>query len=70
MRSVYFLIGAALPYIRYLYAGLSVVLIFIGGKMLAEGWVHVPTYVSLIVVAGIFGATIVASMMSPRRRPE
>jgi predicted tellurium resistance membrane protein TerC len=47
-----------------------VVLIFIGGKMLAEGWVHVPTYVSLIVVAGIFGATIVASMMSSRTRPE
>jgi tellurite resistance protein TerC len=70
MRSVYFLIGAALPYIRYLDAGLSVVLIFIGGKMLAEGWVHVPTYVSLIVVAGIFGATIIASMMSSRTRPE
>jgi tellurite resistance protein TerC len=70
MRSVYFLIGAASHYIRYLDAGLSVVLIFIGGKMVAERWVHVPTYASLIVVAGVFGTTIIASMVSARRRPE
>jgi tellurite resistance protein TerC len=67
MRAFYFLIGAALPYVRYLDTGLSLVLIFIGGKMLAERWIHVPTYVSLIFVAAVFGVTLIASMLSSAR---
>ena len=67
MRSFYFLIGGALPYFRYLDEGLSAVLIFIGAKMLAEPWIHVPTYVSLAVVAGLLGLAMGASVVAGRK---
>ena len=51
LRAFYFLLAGALPFFRYLNVGISAVLIFIGGKMLAEPWLHVPTRVSLAVVA-------------------
>jgi tellurite resistance protein TerC len=66
MRAFYFLIGGALPFFRYLDAGLSAVLIFIGGKMLAERWIHLPTYVSLVVVGALLGIALVASILAPR----
>jgi len=67
MRSFYFLIGGALPYFRYLDEGLSAVLIFIGAKMLAEPWIHVPTYVSLAVVAALLGLAMAASVVAGRK---
>jgi tellurite resistance protein TerC len=67
MRSFYFLIGGALPYFRYLDEGLSAVLIFIGAKMLAEPWIHVPTYVSLAVVAALLGLAMAASVVAGRQ---
>ena len=60
LRSLYFLLAGALGYFRYLKVGLSVVLVFIGVKMLLEPhdlpprWfqVQIPTAASLLVVAG------------------
>jgi predicted tellurium resistance membrane protein TerC len=43
---------------RFLKYGLSVVLGFIGLKMLAEHWVHVPISVSLTVIFSILAASI------------
>jgi len=38
LRSLYFVLAGAIQYFRYLKFGLSIVLIFIGLKMLAEIW--------------------------------
>jgi tellurite resistance protein TerC len=67
MRAFYFLISGALPFFRYLDAGLSAVLIFIGGKMLTERWVHMPTYLSLVIVAALLGTAMLASLIAARR---
>ncbi len=48
LRAFYFLLAGALPFFRYLNVGIAAVLIFIGGKMLADPWLHVPTRVSLL----------------------
>ena len=53
-----------LPYFRYLGAGLSVVLIFIGAKMLAEHWVRISTGVSLAVVGGVLTVAVIASVVA------
>ena len=66
LRAFYFLLAGALPFFRYLNAGISAVLIFIGGKMLAEPWLHVPTRVSLAVVGAILGAAMAASLLAAR----
>lgn len=66
LRALYFLLAGALPYFRFLTVGISAVLIFIGGKMVAEPWLPVSTSISLAVIGTILGAAIAASLLSPR----
>jgi tellurite resistance protein TerC len=66
LRAFYFLLAGALPLFRYLTAGVSAVLIFIGGKMIAEPWLHVPTPVSLAVVVTLLSIAVIASILAPR----
>jgi len=67
LRSLYFVLAGAIDYFRFLKVGLSIVLVFIGAKMLIGHWYHIPTTFSLIVVAGIIIASIVVSMIVGRR---
>jgi tellurite resistance protein TerC len=70
LRALYFLLAGVLPYFSHLDEGLAVVLMFIGAKMLAEPWVHIPTGVSLAIVAGVIGLSILTSVIArkwPRR---
>jgi tellurite resistance protein TerC len=74
LRSMYFLLVGALGYFRYLKIGLSVVLAFIGAKMLLDPHDHpprwfqteIPTSVSLLVVAAILLISIVLSITAAR----
>src|SRR5579883_1745358 len=71
LRALYFLLAGVLGKFRFLTAGLSGVLIFIGGKMLAEHWTDIPIYVSLAVVAAILGSALVLSLVFPaKKRPD
>lgn len=58
LRSLYFVVAGFLRQFRFLKYGLSVVLGFIGLKMLAEHWVHVPITVSLSVIFSILALSI------------
>jgi tellurite resistance protein TerC len=62
--SFYFLLAGVLPLFRYLDAGISSVLIFIGAKMIVEPWLHVPTDLSLIIVVALLGTAVVASLFA------
>lgn len=68
LRSLYFMLAGAILYFRYLKFGLSIVLVFIGGKMLIAKWHHIPINVSLIIVAGIIGLSILLSIISAWRQ--
>ena len=75
LRSLYFLLAGALGYFRYLKIGLSVVLVFVGAKMLLDPhgqppkWfqVEIPTNVSLMTVATVVLIAIVLSTMVAER---
>jgi tellurite resistance protein TerC len=75
LRSMYFMLAGALGYFRYLKIGLSVVLAFVGVKMLLDphgqepkGFqVEIPTSVSLMTVATIIVIAIVLSVMVAER---
>src|SRR3984957_9934585 len=67
LRALYFLLAGALSRMRFLTVGLSFVLMFIGGKMLAEQWVHVPVYISLSAVALMLLISVGASLLIPDR---
>ncbi len=67
LRSLYFVLAGAIDYFRYLKFGLSLVLVFIGVKMLiAETEFAVSTRTSLYVVGGIILVSIVASIFLAR----
>ncbi len=64
LRAMYFLLAGVLGRLRYLTAGLSFVLTFIGAKMIVEPWVHVSIELSLAVVGGILSLALAASLLS------
>jgi predicted tellurium resistance membrane protein TerC len=47
---------------------LAIVLVFIGGKMIGERWVHIPETVSLAVVGGVLLIAMLASLMIPAKK--
>jgi tellurite resistance protein TerC len=76
LRSLYFVLAGAIDYFRYLKIGLSVVLVFIGAKMLLDPhhylpakWfqVEIPTGTSLLVVGGIIATSILLSVTATKR---
>ncbi|HYU51539.1 MAG TPA: TerC family protein [Gemmatimonadaceae bacterium] len=66
LRALYFLLASVVDKFVYLKLGLSVVLIFIGAKMLLEPVVHIPIVGSLGVVGAVLAASILASLRWPR----
>jgi tellurite resistance protein TerC len=63
LRAMYFLLAGVLGKLRYLTAGLSFVLAFIGAKMIVEPWVHISVEISLAVVAGILLVALAGSLL-------
>src|SRR5215831_3643353 len=68
LRALYFLLAGAIDRLRYMDEGLAVVLVFIGGKMIGEPWVHIPVTVSLAVVGGVLLIALVASVLIPGKK--
>jgi TerC family integral membrane protein len=67
LRSLYFLLAGAIRYFRYLKIGLSIVLCFIGAKMLLGAWgIDIPTATSLAVVASIISTSVIFSVLVTR----
>ena len=67
LRSLYFVLAGAIKYFRYLKFGLSIVLVFIGFKMVAVNYVHISTPLSLGVVLLIIAGSILASVLTAKR---
>jgi tellurite resistance protein TerC len=69
LRALYFLLAGVMDRFHYLQKGLSAVLTFIGVKMLIVYFdVHVPTWLSMVVVFGILVGAIGASLL--RKPPD
>ncbi|HEX2692973.1 MAG TPA: TerC family protein [Gemmatimonadaceae bacterium] len=66
LRALYFLLAGVVDKFVYLKLGLSLVLVFIGAKMLAEPFIHLPILASLGVVGAVLAASILASLRWPR----
>jgi tellurite resistance protein TerC len=70
LRSLYFVLANAIDYFRFLKYGLSLVLVYIGIKMLLVKWVHIPTRLSLGIVVGIIGLSILISVVLGKREHD
>jgi tellurite resistance protein TerC len=67
LRSLYFVLAGAMSKFKYLKIALAILLILIGAKMLAHGVYAMPHVLSLVLIAGIIGAGVLASVISNRR---
>lgn len=70
LRSMYFALAGMMEVFHYLHYGLSVVLIFIGAKMLVSHYYQIPTAIALGVVAGVLAISVAASLAFPKRVPS
>ena len=67
LRSLYFLLAGVMDRFHLLKVGLSLVLIFVGLKMLAADLFQVPPFWSLGVIALMVGGSVLASQFWPKK---
>ena len=68
LRALYFLLAGSADRFVYLKPGIALLLVFIGVKMLLYDVVHMPVWVSLVVIAVVAGGAIGASLWRDRRQ--
>jgi tellurite resistance protein TerC len=67
LRSMYFALAGMMEMFRYLHFGLSLVLVFVGAKMLLSHFLEIPTPVALAAVAGVLAISVIASVANPKK---
>ena len=67
LRSLYFLLAGVIHKFHLLKLGIAAVLTFVGVKMLLSSVYMIPIHVSLLVIIGVLGASVAASIMFPKQ---
>lgn len=70
LRSLFFALAGVMVMFHYLKLGLSAVLTFIGAKMVLADFLHIPIGISLLIIAGILIASVVASLIWPQNTDD
>jgi tellurite resistance protein TerC len=71
LRALYFMLASARDRLVHLNRGLGIILAYVGAKMALSWWgVHIPTLVSLAVIAVVLTVTVVVSLRSSRSEPD
>jgi tellurite resistance protein TerC len=68
LRALYLVLAQTLAELVYLHYGLAFVLAFAALKMIAAPWVHVPAWLSVLIIAVAIAAAVVASLRHTRGR--
>ncbi len=66
LRALYFALSGIMKLFHYLHYGLSLVLVFVGVKMLLADFYHIPTPYALAFIAVTLTVSIVASIYFPK----
>ncbi len=65
LRSIFFALAGIIQLFHYLQYGLSIILVFVGLKMVLSNFYKIPVGVALGVVAGILVASVLISILWP-----
>ena len=68
LRSIFFALSGLMKIFHYLNYGLAAVLMFIGAKMLVAMKYQIPTWVALVVIAGVLAISVLASLLFPEKK--
>jgi TerC family integral membrane protein len=67
LRSLFFVLASMMELFHYLHYGLSIVLIFIGSKMLLSDYYRIPTGWTLAAVGTVLTVSVLASLVAPKK---
>lgn len=67
LRAMYFALASMMRLFHYLHYGLSLILVFIGVKILLESFVTIPMPVALGTVGGLLLLSVLASLVWPKK---
>ena len=67
LRALYFALAGVMQIFHYLHYGLSLVLVFVGVKMVLADVYKIPIAVALGVVAGTILSSVIASVLMPKQ---
>lgn len=71
LRALYFALSASMQLFHYIHYGLSVILVFIGTKMIISGFdIKIPIQITLLLIGIILLVSIVASIVFPKRKSQ
>lgn len=68
LRSLYFLLSNFIHMFSKLPYGLSIILAFIGIKMVISPWYHIPSPISLAIVVGVLILSVLISIAFPEKK--
>ena len=66
LRALYFAVAGIMRLFHYLHYGLSLILVFVGFKMLLSDFYHIPTPYALAFIGGSLALSIIASVLYPK----
>ena len=69
LRSLYFLLARMVDRFVYLKTGLALILGFVGTKMIVADHIHIPNWISLLIILAILTVTITVSMAATKPPP-
>lgn len=69
LRALYFALAGVMNLFHLLHYGLSLILVFVGVKMIGDHFFHIPIGIALGVVATILVLSVLASILWPAKLP-
>jgi tellurite resistance protein TerC len=70
LRSIYFALANLMGLFHYLKYALSIILIFVGFKIGLSGYFHVPVEITLGVVIGLLGGSVLLSLIFRKKSEQ
>ncbi|MDM7933923.1 MAG: TerC family protein [Methanothrix sp.] len=70
LRALYFALAGCMIMFRYLNQGVTLILVFVGTKMLLSGFIEIPASLALCVILGVLALSAALSVIIPDRRAE
>ncbi|WP_026462752.1 TerC family protein [Adhaeribacter aquaticus] len=70
LRALYFALAGIMQLFHYLHFGLSLILVFIGAKLLTAGFFKFDMLYALLIVAAILIGSVILSIMFPKKEKD
>jgi tellurite resistance protein TerC len=67
LRALFFVLASMMDTFRYLKPGVAIILVFVGFKMIASRWIHIPVAISLGVIVCTLAMAVLMSVHQAKR---